>query len=651
MGSGAGAAGLFGGIFSGIGRGLVERARRKDELRAESLKGALSAIANVSSSPNFNPEWSGDMVDQAMTAVRNYSGTGEKVATKPGGKANHAQDPLTAVQQFLTTTLKSGAEKMHKPSQSPEYSDKLAGDRAGPEKAAETGKPGKGPLFLSQKEREEIKLRQDRAAEEQKKEVELQYQEKKAKLDFDLTKQQRHEIAMDAGLKPGTTEYQHVLVNGVLPLDRTLTGTPRVFYGTIKGQEDQGMQVLTFNPKDPAGGFIDAGGKSYRKEEITGVSNTPPPAQRMFGRTLEISKYVESKGWKPGSPEYNYYFGLIAGADLQTSIGRIQQTGAIAGYESGIGMGQGFPAVPDNPNKGKETGSKPELTSKVPGGTASSRLRLGTGIPDGSAATPGAAKPRLTPKAATAAPGAPGAPKRADNANDRFVSMYLGSLFGDSGAMGGAAKVGVIKGREELKRVTGLTGVDFSMLEASTKDQRKAFSDTIQRAVATQRVNEVVQQFGEEVLIRAKSALQTGSPFLNKPIRFVLREAVGNPDLQRFLLALNGFQRQYSVLTAGSPQSRAMLPISVGEKVDKILDPNSTIEEVIASVEQVKIEGRREADGFKNAAKDVVDQISGSLKPHVSGSSSKYQPGDPVKLKDGRTVIIKKINADGTFDY
>src|SRR5262249_47924274 len=159
---------------------------------------------------------------------------------------------------------------------------------------------------------------------------------------------------------------------------------------------------------------------------------------------------------------------------------------------------------------------------------------------------------------------------------------------------GGAAKVGIQKGREALKKQTGLNAVDFSMVEAANKDERKAFGNTIQRHVAVSRLNEIMSQFGDETILRAKDALQTGSPLLNKPIREIKLETVGDPKLRRFLIALNGFDRQYTSLTSGGSLSNAQLPVSTQQEVKKIIDPNMTLPEVIAAVEQVKTEGKRE---------------------------------------------------------
>ena len=406
-------------------------------------------------------------------------------------------------------------------------------------------------------------------------------------------------------------------------VNRNKSTTYQTKYGLIKGREEDGPQPLFLNPRNPQTGYVDADGNTYRAADVSSVSNTPPPQQRMFGRTLEISKYVESKGYKPGTPEYNYWFGKIAAVDLQTSLGRTQQLGAIDAAQSGVGLGVGFPDIPQNPAWGGASGAG--------GGSVPSAGR-GSGSPT-------APTPRASTPLPSATGGGSGGGTAAVDPNDKFISMYLGDLFGSAPVSGGAAKVGIIKGREALKNTLGLTAVDFSLLEAMNKEERKAVGDTIQRAVATQRVNRVLDEFGDEVTKRArdiaKTPAQTDIPILNQHVRDIQLAVVGNPALRRFLLALNGFQRQYGILTSGSPQSRAQLPVGVGEKVDKILDPNATLQEVIDSVDQVKVEGRREADGFKNSVKETLGNISGSFGGGRGGGTNtpdKTAPGDLKKL-------------------
>lgn len=289
-----------------------------------------------------------------------------------------------------------------------------------------------------------------------------------------------------------------------------------------------------------------------------------------------------------------------------------------------------------------------------------------SGVGGGDYVPPAPSKPKLTPKTQGATPAAPGATqatpkptlgqaKAQRESTDQ--SVYLADLLGNNKASGDE-KTRVIRGREIFKQATGLNPVEFEALAASDKGTAKAIIDTVEREASVQRINEVLNQFGDEAINRAKelSEREPDAPILKKPIREITAQTAGNEAYRKFVIAYNGFQRQYSTLTAGAGGlSRAQLPVGIAEKVDHVLDPNATLADVIASVNQVKVEGKRELEGFNQARGDMAKMIALSMQGKSGGQGggqqSQYKVGDHVKLKDGSTVTIKKINPDGTFDY
>ena len=412
------------------------------------------------------------------------------------------------------------------------------------------------------------------------------------------------------------TEY---LLTGKFPTGTGATGgAPRVVYGKIKGQEAEGVQPLSFNPRDP-NGYIDVNGRTYTKEQVE-LTGPPAPTDRLFGRSLEIAKIVEGEGYKRGNPEYNQRFGQIAAADIGTSIAAQQQRMGIAGYESGIGAGQGIP--PDR------SGGPPA----PPAATATP-----SAAPAATAATPTAtppAKPRLTPRTATATP-TPAAVK-SDVMTDRFVSMYIDSVFGNRPPGGGAANIGVIKGRDALRKRLGLDPVTFSAVMAGDKAEVKAMFDTVERKVAIERVNNVLALVGDRTIQNAQRVVNTGSPWLTRPWRKIERGATGDPALEAFLIDMNEMTRQYTTLTAGGALSKAMLPEGAAEKVEAILDPNATLQEAIAQVQEVKQFGRMEQQGFATTQQHIVQKIlsdvggRGGTTHFTEGSDAWDIPADKV---------------------
>jgi hypothetical protein len=411
---------------------------------------------------------------------------------------------------------------------------------------------------------------------------------------------------------------------GKFPTERA-TPAPKVLYGKVKGQE--GTQILTFDSRNP-GGYTDAEGKQYSKEDVE-ITGPPQPGQRLFGQALLASQYVQSKGYKIGSPEYNYWFGIVAGKILTVPLQRQQQSMGVTGYESGIGPGEGLPDIPQAPQTSE---TKPKETAGVTPTSAPS-------------ASPTDTKPTTASKiergrSASSTSTAALAKVKQDAQADRFIGMYADTVFGNVSSRGGAANIGIIKGRDALRQRLGLDPVEFSAVMAGDKGEIKGLIDTSERKVAIERVNNVLALVGDRTIENAKAVVNTGSPFLTKPWRKIERGATGDPNLEKFLVDMNEMMRQYTTLTAGGALSRAMLPEGAADKVERILDPNSTLQEVIAQVEEVKQFGKIEQKGLsqnqQHTISDILKSTGGNKKgedrEHGGHTYHRDKPGDEWKL-------------------
>jgi len=585
----------------GLLTNLVQmKANRDLQAKETAIEGFKSVLTNKNATPEMRQWAQQGVLDLTTNAI---AGEGKGA----GGKKQHA-----GVKQVLGSIL-GGLATINPMASGPSKGTRqqIAGAMA--------NRPQK--MELTEEEREAIVQRQQEAADK----LQLAFQ---AKLDAQQAAFKREEgqkdweLWLDRGQKQGLTgrDLAEYAATKGQKLPNVPAGAPKVLYGKIKGQGD-GVEILTFNPRDPSG-YQDAQGNTYTKDQIE-ITGPPQPNQRLYGQALLASEYVKSKGYKPGSPEYDYWFGQVANQLLSVPIQRTQQAMGIAGFESGIGPGQGMPNIPENPNKGE--------TAPAPG-AAPARTTPGARTAPGAPApgVPGARTPFTG-----IAPGAPGAPRTAapgtTGTNDRFIGMFMDSLYGNlPGGTGGPARIGVIKGREALRKATGLDPVTFSTLEAQSKESLKTFNQIRLRRGAVDQLNSILGQFGDEAVKRAKGALQTGSPFLNKHIRDIELAAVGDPDLRRFLVAFNGFERQYTNLTAGGTFSRAMLPVATGDRVDKVLNPNATLAEVIDAVDQVKIEGQREQQGLKDSEKDTIQEAVDAIKGKPTSTPTGTPTGTPT---------------------
>ena len=150
------------------------------------------------------------------------------------------------------------------------------------------------------------------------------------------------------------------------------------------------------------------------------------------------------------------------------------------------------------------------------------------------------------------------------NDKDRgYVDQFLQQLAGNipAGRGGAAGQLGTKRGMELLAKAAGVDPMTFAEVPTEIKGSAKQLSETIQRAGAIQRLNNTLALHGPIVNQTISKLTDTGSPILNEHIRDLGRLALSNPDLKAFHVALNTIQREYTYLTAGGAQSKAMLPV------------------------------------------------------------------------------------------
>jgi hypothetical protein len=122
-------------------------------------------------------------------------------------------------------------------------------------------------------------------------------------------------------------------------------------------------------------------------------------------------------------------------------------------------------------------------------------------------------------------------------------------------------------------------------------------------------------------------------------VQWLQQNASSHPELQRYIIALNAVQREYGRLVAGGVQSRAMLPVSATEKGEQVLRKDATIKDVIAAVEQLKIEADTEQKAFQNQIAGLRSKLgSGAIGEASRGNATpttpKKAPGSVPKTAD-----------------
>ena len=222
------------------------------------------------------------------------------------------------------------------------------------------------------------------------------------------------------------------------------------------------------------------------------------------------------------------------------------------------------------------------------------------------------------------------------NDKDRgYVDQFLQQLAGNipAGRGGAAGQLGTKRGMELLAKAAGVDPMTFAGASTEIKGSAKQLSETIQRAGAIQRLNNTLALHGPIVNQTISKLTDTGSPILNEHIRDLGRLALSNPDLKAFHVALNTIQREYTYLTAGGAQSKAMLPVGTQKDITSILSPDMTIKEAAAVINQIQIEAKNETQAMKNTQRDIIDSMKKNILGQASGAKDEKNQG--VSPKSG----------------
>ena len=362
--------------------------------------------------------------------------------------------------------------------------------------------------------------------------------------------------------------------------------TMRSEWVQVPGEKEPRRALI--DPKNP-NGYLDE--HSEQLPEGTRAVATPQQ-QRLYGAIQGY--YYDGVARGMNDADARKHAGEMFMQYQGATLGRLQQNAAMDEALSSIPLGPGF----------RGTGAKPT-------GAA------GAGNPG--AVTPGTPKPTATTKT----------PLAMTEQEQNSVNMYLGKMLGTTpGAGGKAFEIGALKGQRILAKRTGLDPMTLNANLVQNQGLGKALKDSMERAASIQRINETLDKHGDVLVGLAKQVLDTGSPLLTRPLRSIKLETVGDPTIRKYMIALNAVQREYAYLTAGGAQSRAMLPVTVSGSMENMFEKNATLEEVVGSIQQVKIEAQKEQEAMVSQQKKIVEQMQGGAVGQAVGS-----PGQKVKVQ------------------
>jgi hypothetical protein len=264
-------------------------------------------------------------------------------------------------------------------------------------------------------------------------------------------------------------------------------------------------------------------------------------------------------------------------------------------------------------------------------------------LPPGAAAKPAAPVQTAAQTAPATSPGAtpeqPSAKPPLTDQEMQQVRLYMNTAAKTGGRGGGAAgagTVGALKGQRILEERTGLNPVTLPSEVAKYQGQLQALTFSVQQVEALTRLTKTMDKFGDRLITNGRKVMDSGSPFLNRPLRSIKASLVGDPALRQYLIDLNEVQREYGILTAGGAQSRAMLPVSVSEKMDDVIKGNMTLQEVIATIQELKASSQLAIDAGHEQQDDIQKRIAAGPLGRVFGTNFQLAPSSAPSGGRGR---------------
>lgn len=185
---------------------------------------------------------------------------------------------------------------------------------------------------------------------------------------------------------------------------------------------------------------------------------------------------------------------------------------------------------------------------------------------------------------------------------------------------GGQLIAAVDKYLPQYAKSLGLGPQDVGTAKAEYAAASKAFADRTKYSAAVEQLQGFVDKQSNLVLQYLDKGAAGGVPIINKWIQ-AGRKAMGDPDVDRFHLALQGLAREHQrVLT--SPMSNAQLSVSAQKTGDELLNLAKTPEQIRALIGVIKQEtanARQQSDKTLDDMRARMRNINAGAVPRAPG--------------------------------
>jgi hypothetical protein len=141
----------------------------------------------------------------------------------------------------------------------------------------------------------------------------------------------------------------------------------------------------------------------------------------------------------------------------------------------------------------------------------------------------------------------------------------------------------------------------------------------------------------DQFLSTAKSIVDTGSPFLNTPVRMITSQMVGSEKMAAFNAARQTAVSEIGKVLSSANAGSGVVSDSARHEVESLIGPNATLKQIYAAANILK----KDMDNRKTAYQDQITEV----KSRMSGGGQATKAAAPA----GATHVVP--GSDGKMHY
>lgn len=158
----------------------------------------------------------------------------------------------------------------------------------------------------------------------------------------------------------------------------------------------------------------------------------------------------------------------------------------------------------------------------------------------------------------------------------------------------------------------------------------------------------------DRLLLTAKNIPDLGVRYANIPLRMITGNMIGTENMARFKADLATAQNE-AAKVLNSANMTGVLSDSARHELQELGDGSLSYSALSGAFDEIKRDMGNRKQSYNEQLADIQKRLgtpstTEATKPAQSSGSAKFQVGQTVKLKSGKTVTITAVHDDGSFD-